>query len=337
MKLSIVIPTYNRKDDLSKTLLSFENQELSRKDWEIIIVDNGPSTDGTRDFIKEFIKTSKLNVSYFCLSLQGVAYARSYGANCAKGDIIVQIDDDITLHSSKMLSRLISYFKESKIDVLGALELKSKDDLIKMRNLESDTCHDKHMFFDLDLFEVGRMDKNFNMYTGFEKLLEMPSGIYKCTSFRSCFMAARSRVYESVPWDSNYAIVGGKVSVREETDFLYRSSCEGFGIYYTNKLYFEHRCGDRDKSLNSRGDNFSKAYYYSCAHSYLITKAFLSKRISLQRFLCAWAYQSLIGGDKTKGFLMYLVKNKSFLCAVAVLLGYSRGVIYSLWFNKCKK
>ena len=45
-KLSIIVPTFNRASVLKEGLLSFQRQSLA--EFEVIIVDNGPSDDSTR-------------------------------------------------------------------------------------------------------------------------------------------------------------------------------------------------------------------------------------------------------------------------------------------------
>lgn len=51
-EVSIIIPSYNRKDKLRRCLKSLLNQTYSKRKYEIIIIDDG-STDGTEKAIKE--------------------------------------------------------------------------------------------------------------------------------------------------------------------------------------------------------------------------------------------------------------------------------------------
>tara|TARA_B100000470_G_scaffold95848_1_gene74021 strand:- start:690 stop:890 length:201 start_codon:yes stop_codon:yes gene_type:complete len=57
MKISVVIPTYNRKHTLSRALDSVLAQ--SYQPFEIIVIDDG-STDGTFDWIKSKYPSIKL-------------------------------------------------------------------------------------------------------------------------------------------------------------------------------------------------------------------------------------------------------------------------------------
>ncbi len=88
MLFSIVIPTYNREKIVSRAINSILNQSLS--DYEIIIVDDG-SIDNTEKIIGN-IHSDK--ISYYKTENKGVAHARNYGMQKAKGDYIGFLDSD---------------------------------------------------------------------------------------------------------------------------------------------------------------------------------------------------------------------------------------------------
>ena len=83
--ISIVICTYNRCQDLNKTLSSV--CELEYDSFEVIVVDNN-STDDTKEIV------AKYPVKYIVESRQGVAYARNTGLEASTGHYIGFIDDD---------------------------------------------------------------------------------------------------------------------------------------------------------------------------------------------------------------------------------------------------
>ena len=86
-KVSICIPTYNRKDYLQETLESIFAQTY--KDYEIVIVDDG-STDGT----EEMIRNLDFPVTYYWQENSGDAAARNKLVELAEGDYISFIDSD---------------------------------------------------------------------------------------------------------------------------------------------------------------------------------------------------------------------------------------------------
>lgn len=87
-KVSICIPTFNRKDYLKETLDSVFAQTY--KDYEIIIVDDG-STDGTGEMIKN---GRYRNLRYYRQENAGDAAARNKLIALARGDYIAFIDSD---------------------------------------------------------------------------------------------------------------------------------------------------------------------------------------------------------------------------------------------------
>ncbi|MBN1465420.1 glycosyltransferase [candidate division KSB1 bacterium] len=93
--LSVIVPSYNRKEEIQALLASLERQELSSDHFEIIIVDDG-SSDGTDDWIYDFSKKARLNINFVRQDRQGPGAARNLGMSSAKGDLFVFIDSDCT-------------------------------------------------------------------------------------------------------------------------------------------------------------------------------------------------------------------------------------------------
>lgn len=109
--ISVVIPTWNRKNDLREAIESILSQTY--KDIEIIIVDNH-STDGTIEMIgKEFpdIKLIKMPQNI------GIA-AWNYGFKEAKGQHVVAMDNDALLERD-WIEKAIKEFKHA--DDLGVV------------------------------------------------------------------------------------------------------------------------------------------------------------------------------------------------------------------------
>lgn len=86
-KVSICIPTYNRRDYLKEALASVFAQTY--KDYEIVIVDDG-STDGT----EEMIKNAGYNVRYHCTNHIGQSAARNKLIELSDGQYITFLDSD---------------------------------------------------------------------------------------------------------------------------------------------------------------------------------------------------------------------------------------------------
>lgn len=92
MEVSIIIPTYNRKEILREALEFLFNQSYPKENYEIVIVDDG-STDGTEKMINSLSPPCRL--VYLHQDRKGPAIARNLGIKNARGKIIVFIDSDI--------------------------------------------------------------------------------------------------------------------------------------------------------------------------------------------------------------------------------------------------
>ncbi len=92
INISVVIPTYNRKSFLEKSLISLFKQTYTKGKYEIIVVDDG-STDSTESMIKNLQQDNK-NLIYLRQKNKGPASAKNQGVLSSKGKIIVFIDSD---------------------------------------------------------------------------------------------------------------------------------------------------------------------------------------------------------------------------------------------------
>lgn len=94
IRLSLVIATYNRAEQLLATLRSVALQSAPAKVWECIVVENR-SVDDTAERVRAFIAAHpQLNIRYCYEEQQGLSYARNAGIEAAHGDIVAFIDDD---------------------------------------------------------------------------------------------------------------------------------------------------------------------------------------------------------------------------------------------------
>src|SRR5215471_12914256 len=92
LKLSVVIPTYNRRELLSRTLQTVLHQHFPAEDYEVVVVVDG-STDGTIDMLRTFNPTCGFRV--FNQPNRGQAAARNVGWKAALGELILFVDDDL--------------------------------------------------------------------------------------------------------------------------------------------------------------------------------------------------------------------------------------------------
>jgi glycosyltransferase involved in cell wall biosynthesis len=85
---SIIIPSYNRANLISKTIKSLLEQEF--RDFEIIVVDDG-GTDHTKEVVESF---GDKRISYFWKENAERGAARNFGLDRAQGNWILFFDSD---------------------------------------------------------------------------------------------------------------------------------------------------------------------------------------------------------------------------------------------------
>ena len=95
MNISVIIPTFNRKETLKRAIQSVVLQSYTP--YEIIVIDDG-SDDGT----KEWLKDNYPNVKYIYQMNSGVSSARNKGIKFARGDWIALLDSDDEWFPSKL-------------------------------------------------------------------------------------------------------------------------------------------------------------------------------------------------------------------------------------------
>jgi glycosyltransferase involved in cell wall biosynthesis len=95
LDVSVIIPTYNRKESLCETLGSLCIQSWPRDRFEVLVVDDG-STDSTSEVASLNLG---LALRYFYQSNQGSAIARNTGAERARGSVLIFLDDDMLVES----------------------------------------------------------------------------------------------------------------------------------------------------------------------------------------------------------------------------------------------
>lgn len=121
MKISIVMPTFNRKNILLNCLRHLEKQTFPKKDFEVIIVDDG-SSDGTNIAIGNFKKKSKLNINYTLVNHVGPPIAKNIGLRRAKGKYIALINDDMLPEKHWLDEHFKIHEKEEGVAVLGFID-----------------------------------------------------------------------------------------------------------------------------------------------------------------------------------------------------------------------
>ena len=115
--VSVIIPTYNRADSLRRTLASLAEQTYPPERFEVIVVDDG-STDETQAISGE---RYPYHFVYQHQETRGEIVARNLGADLAKGDMLVFLDDDIEVNPLYIESLVRTHKANPRSVVIGTL------------------------------------------------------------------------------------------------------------------------------------------------------------------------------------------------------------------------
>ena len=116
MKISVIIPTFNRLDLLKRAIDSVLNQSI--KPYDIIVVDDG-STDGTSEMIQHKYKS----INLIQQKNSGVSAARNSGIKNAQGDWIALLDSDDEWKKNKLEEQVNKLTKNPKYDFCHTNEI----------------------------------------------------------------------------------------------------------------------------------------------------------------------------------------------------------------------
>jgi glycosyltransferase involved in cell wall biosynthesis len=112
LNYSIIIPTYNRGDNIKAALDSLSNQNVN---LEVIVIDDG-STDNTKEIVATYYKT--LDIKYIHQKNQGVSKARNTGLKhvSSKTDYVIFLDSD-DFFGEHALTYMDEYLKKHKVGI----------------------------------------------------------------------------------------------------------------------------------------------------------------------------------------------------------------------------
>jgi glycosyltransferase involved in cell wall biosynthesis len=130
MRISAIIPSYNRLESLKRAINSVLNQDCAVD--ELIVVDDG-STDNTATYIQQNLPQIKLIQQ----TNQGVSAARNAGIKRASCDWIALLDSDDSWHYNKISTIKEHHVKQPDIELIHS-------DEIWIRNHVRVNAMDKH-------------------------------------------------------------------------------------------------------------------------------------------------------------------------------------------------
>jgi glycosyltransferase involved in cell wall biosynthesis len=239
MTFSVVIPTFNRADDLRATLDSLAGQRTSAA-WEVIVVDNN-STDGTRAVVEDAKNRFPAPLHYVFEREQGRSAALNTGIGAASGSIIVTTDDDVRV-AEDWLDRAAEALVECDCDYVGGKVLP----LWGSARPAWIPDHGGRQWAVIALLDYGDEPIPF-----FRFAHRVPLGVN---------MAFRRHAFDRAGlWDTSVGRKKGTLLGQEVREWMMRARAAGLRGFYTPRTVVRHVI-QRDR-LNKR--YFRRWYYWN--------------------------------------------------------------------------
>jgi len=205
LKYSIIVPVYNRPDEVKELLTSLVSQTY--REFEVLIIEDG-STEKCDAVCKEY--SDQLNIKYIFKPNSGPGPSRNFGMQKAEGDYFIIFDSDCLIPSEYM-SEVNTYLSNSYVDCFGG----------------PDAAHES--------FSNTQKSINYAM-TSFFTTGGIRGGSEKLGKFqpRSFNMGISKKVFETV---GGY----GKIHPGEDPDLTFRIWEAGFKTSLIEKAHVYHK------------------------------------------------------------------------------------------------
>lgn len=113
MKFSIIVPVYNRIDEVADLLESLSRQTVNN--FELVLVEDG-STQPCKDVVKLY--EDKFPIQYYYKENEGRSIARNYGMERAEGDYFIFFDSDCVVPED-YFEKLQAQYEAMPVDCFG--------------------------------------------------------------------------------------------------------------------------------------------------------------------------------------------------------------------------
>lgn len=242
MRISVVVATYDRPDDLRLCLTSLSQQQ-TRHDVEIVVVDNHPQSSLTPPVVAAFP-----NVKLVTETRGGLSFARNAGFRASRGDILVATDDDVTMPSD-WLAKLATPFAHPNVMMVTGAVLPFE--------LESDSQIQFETYGGLGRgFERRRFDRDW-----FDSFGRRAVPTWEIGATANAAVRASALRDPNIGYLDEALGAGTPTGCAEDTYLFYRVLKAGYVICYEPSAYVWHRHRRDSKAL------WKQIYAYSKGHA----------------------------------------------------------------------
>ncbi|MCK9150772.1 glycosyltransferase family 2 protein [Methanobacterium alcaliphilum] len=260
--ISVILPTYNRAGMIKPSIESIINQTYPK--WELIICDDG-SVDNTERIAQEYVESDSRIIYKKNSVNQGLPRNRNIGIGLSKGELILNIEDDLTLDPS-CLETLIKTYKKLKEEnkKVGAVAPRTftrreetKGFLGRVWNYKADKVRENmdvpyvlnkwvgigYLKWDLELDHIQKIEDAPSWSLIDRKVMEKVGG------------------YEEKAYGGTY--------FREESDLYFRIRKLGYNLYFESKAIAHH---GRAETGGCNVSSFRRYHYYAFRNHIIFLK-----------------------------------------------------------------
>jgi len=120
LRLSVLIPTYNRAEIFRETLRHLADQDLDPTAYEVVVIDDG-STEHNRAVAEEWVSRASFRLRYTYQTNHGPGHAYNRALEAAEAPIVLYLGDDMLLPRQSLKAHLETHeaHPEEAAAVLG--------------------------------------------------------------------------------------------------------------------------------------------------------------------------------------------------------------------------
>lgn len=276
--ISVIIPSYDRPEDLRECLRSVLSQKTDRR-VEVIVVDNHPESRLTPPVVAEFPDVRLLSEQR-----RGSAYARNRGLLACRGSIVVCVDDDVVV-SNGWLEKMLAPFGDEEIAVVtgNVIPLRLGTTAERLNEACSSLSAGGQPF---------RVDG--------EWFRSSQTAILAWDFGTSANMAVRTRVFRdpSVGLFAEQLGPGTPIGAGEDPYLLYRVIEAGYGLQYCPDAWVWHRHRRNAAALKRQVYSYAKSavgYFLLTGFRHGDPRSRRSLFGGLQRYYCSRLLRAIRG------------------------------------------
>jgi glycosyltransferase involved in cell wall biosynthesis len=236
--LTVVIPTKNRRASLIQAVKSLSVQ--TKPPQEVIIVDQTPNRDGTETELRKILPECVRLDYVWDPKISGPAMARNAGMRRTRGDVLLFLDDDLTLYPD-FIERLLAAYEE----LPDATGISGMPDNYEVPG--------KFFYYWTKIFTRGPFWNDRYPIFWNAKRITRPVRVSQMTS---AMMSVKTARLNGTLWDENV-----QKADAEDVDFCVRLK----GVYYVDpRCKMTHHFDPEGRDMDHWTRRHARAYTYLC-------------------------------------------------------------------------